>query len=129
MSDLLLDTHVFLWWQVKDRRLAETARQSIAAPSVRAFVSAASVWEIAIKQRSGKLAFGVSPVLAIAANGFSELPVVGLDAERAGGLDWAHTDPFDRLLVAQAMRHGLVLVTSDAAIVRFRGVAQLWAGT
>ena len=128
MSDLLLDTHVFLWWQVKDRRLADAARQSIAAPSVRVFVSAASVWEIAIKQRSGKLAFGVSPVTAIAANGFSELPIAGLDAEHAGALEWPHTDPFDRLLVAQAMRHGLVLVTSDAEIVRFRGVPQLWAG-
>jgi len=56
------------------------------------------------------------------------LPIVDLDAERADTLDWAHTDPFDRLLVAQAMRHGLVLVTADAAIARFRGIAQLWAG-
>jgi PIN domain nuclease of toxin-antitoxin system len=128
LSDLLLDTHVLLWWEDESRRLGEEARRVISDRANRVHVSAASVWEANLKVRKGKLKLRGSLVAAITSNGFFELPVTGVDAERAGALEWAHTDPFDRLLLAQAMRHGLVLVTSDAEIVRFRGVAQLWAG-
>jgi PIN domain nuclease of toxin-antitoxin system len=92
------------------------------------FISAASVWEIATKRRLGKLVFEGSATAAIGANGFHELPVLPIDAEEAGDLAWQHADPFDRLLVAQAIRLGLVLVTADRAIRAFGGVAQLWAG-
>ena len=125
--DLLLDTHVFMWWQMGDRRLGGLARETIES-AARVFVSAVSVWEIAIKRRAGKLVFEVSPVPAISGNGFVELPISGGDAERAGSLDWAHSDPFDRLLVAQAERTSGVLVTADREIAAYRGIAQLWAG-
>ncbi len=64
----------------------------------------------------------------IEANGFHELPILAEDAESAGGLEWVHNDPFDRLLVAQARRGTLTLLTADAAIRAYHGIVQLWAG-
>jgi PIN domain nuclease of toxin-antitoxin system len=126
--NLLLDTHVFLWWDRQDSALNEHARDAIEDPRNSVFISAASVWEIAIKRRLGKLTFHGSASAAIGANGFQELPIVPLDAEDAGNLAWPHNDPFDRLLVAQAMRFGFVLLTADQSIRTFAGVAQLPAG-
>jgi PIN domain nuclease of toxin-antitoxin system len=126
--NLLLDTHVFLWWDRQDPALNEHARDAIADPHNDVFISAASVWEIAIKRRLGKLMFHGSASAAIGANGFEELPIVPLDAEDAGNLAWPHDDPFDRLLVAQAMRLGFVLLTADHSIRTFAGLAQLPAG-
>ena len=125
--ELLLDTQAFLWWQTSSTRLGAAARAAIAAPANVVFVSVASVWEIAIKRRLGKLAFADSIASAIAANGFVDLPIGAPDAERAGDLDWDHDDPFDRLIVAQAANRGLTLVTADAAVRRYGGVAQLRA--
>jgi len=126
--NLLLDTHVFLWWDTQSPALNAAARAAIQDPRNAVFVSAATVWEIAIKRRLGKLTFTGSASAAIAANGFHELPILPLDAEDAGDLLWRHGDPFDRLLVAQTIRQGLILVTADKAIRAFDGVAQLWAG-
>ena len=126
--NLLLDTHVFLWWDKQDPTLNAAARAAIQEPRNAVFVSAATVWEIAIKRRLGKLVFNGSAAAAIGANGFHELPILPLDAEDAGNLSWHHGDPFDRLVVAQAIRQGLILVTADKAIRGFDGVAQLWAG-
>jgi PIN domain nuclease of toxin-antitoxin system len=125
---LLLDTHVFLWWDGNHPGLSVPARTAIAGAANRVLVSAASISEIAIKRRLGKLSFDGSPTAAIAANGFEELPVLPLDAEQAGALDWAHADPFDRLLVAQANRLAATLVTADAAVRDYGKVALLWAG-
>jgi PIN domain nuclease of toxin-antitoxin system len=125
---LLLDTHVFLWWEADSAALNGVAKQAIADPANQIFVSAASVWEIAIKRRLGKLAFGGSPVVAIGKNGFFELAILPMDAEAAGDLDWPHNDPFDRLLVAQAGRLRATLVTADAVIRAFDPVVTLWAG-
>jgi PIN domain nuclease of toxin-antitoxin system len=126
--NLLLDTHVFLWWNQQDAALNTNARNAIEDPRNNVFISGASVWEIAIKRRLGKLAFQGSACSAIGANRFQELPVVAQDAEDAGNLAWHHNDPFDRLLVAQATRLGLVLLTADHSIRIFGGVAQLPAG-
>ena len=126
--NLLLDTHVFLWWDRQDPALNASARDAIEEPRNNVFVSAASVWEIAIKRRLGKLTFHGSARAAIGANGFHELPIVPLDAEEAGSLPWQHNDPFDRLLAAQAMRLGFVLVTADHLVRTFGGIAQLSAG-
>jgi PIN domain nuclease of toxin-antitoxin system len=123
--NLLLDTHVFLWWDRRDQALSAGARVAIEDPSNDVFISAASVWEIAIKRRLGKVTFHGSASSAIGANGFHELPI---DAEDAGKLAWRHNDPFDRLLVAQAMRLGLVLLTADRSIRSCNGVALLPAG-
>lgn len=124
----MLDTHVFLWWDRNDPALNVDARAVIETPANNIFVSAASIWEVAIKRRLGKLQFQGSAAAAIGANGFLELPIVPADAEQAGELNWRHTDPFDRLLVAQAMRLGLTLVTADKSIRAFGGVAQLLVG-
>jgi PIN domain nuclease of toxin-antitoxin system len=126
--NLLLDTHVFLWWDRQDPALNVIARAAIQEARNAVFVSAATVWEIAIKRRLGKLVFKGSASAAIGANGFHELPILPLDAEDAGDLSWRHGDPFDRLLVAQAIRQGLILVTADKAVRAFDSVAQLWAG-
>jgi PIN domain nuclease of toxin-antitoxin system len=125
---LLLDTHVFLWWDSGNPLLNQAARRAIADPANQVFVSAASVWEIAIKRRLGKLAFGGSPSAAIGKNGFFELAILPMDAEAAGDLVWDHADPFDRLLAAQTSRLRGTLVTADAMIRAFDPVVTLWAG-
>ena len=125
--DILLDTHAFIWWDGDSRELSPACRSAIADPANRIFVSAVSVWEIGIKRRTGKLAFSGSAVEAIRNNGFIELPILGRDAEAAAGLDWLHTDPFDRLLVAQALVSGLILATADKAIRAYGDVAQIAA--
>ncbi len=126
---LLLDTHALLWWDSGGGRLSVEARRVIADPAHQVFVSAVSIWEMAIKRRLGKLAFDGSPAAMIGANGFFELVVTPADGELAGGLDWAHKDPFDQLLVAQAIRVGAVFMTADAAVRAFGGVAVFWAGS
>ncbi len=125
---LLLDTHVFLWWEAGDPRLGAVARQTIGDQANQIFVSAASVWEIATKRRTGKLAFAGSAVGAIGKNGFFEFPIMPMDAELAGDLDWGHRDPFDRLLVAQSVRLRGTLVTADAVVRAFEPAVTLWAG-
>jgi PIN domain nuclease of toxin-antitoxin system len=126
--NLLLDTHVFLWWDRADKALNAETHALITDPANQVFISAASIWEIAIKRRLKKLDFRGSAVAAIAANGFHELPILPVDAEAAGALAWHHNDPFDRMLVAQARRLGLTLATADAAIRNLGTIAQIWAG-
>lgn len=124
--ELLLDTHAFLWWDASDPQLAPACAAAIADPANRVFVSAASVWEIAVKQQAGRLTFTGSPSQAIARNGFLALPISAEHAEAAAALPPIHQDPFDRILIAQAMLRGLVLATADAAIKRY-AVSQLSA--
>jgi PIN domain nuclease of toxin-antitoxin system len=107
--------------------LSAAGRSAIADPSNRVFVSAASVWEIGIKRRTGRLAFSGSAVEAVRKNGFLELPILGRDAELAASLEWTNADPFDRILVAQAQVGSLTLATVDRAIRSFGGVAQIMA--
>lgn len=117
---LLLDTHVLLWWDSGDRHLPEVLRSAIASPKNDIFVSAVTVWEIAIKRASGKLAFLGSASKAIQQHGFESLPITVEDAEAAGSLPQLHRDPFDRLLVAQAQLEGLVLVSVDEQILKYK---------
>ena len=126
--NLLLDTHVFIWWDQQSSALNAQARAAIEDPGNNIYVSAASVWEIAVKRQRGKLRFSGSAFAAIGANGFHELPILPLEAEEAGCLPWRHADPFDRLLAAQAMRLGMSLVTADMAVRDFGAITQLWAG-
>ncbi len=125
--NLLLDTHVFLWWENQNPALSSSAHQSISSADNSIYVSAASVWEIAIKWRLGKLAFSGSATSAIDANGFCAEAILPIDAENAGDLAWSHGDPFDRLLVVQAIRLGCMLVTADRSILAFGAVPHLWA--
>jgi PIN domain nuclease of toxin-antitoxin system len=129
MSGLLLDTHALVWWLTDDDSLSAHARRAIGDDGRDVVVSAASAWEIATKQRLGRLA-SVPPAGAwfgalIAANGFRHLDVSYLHALRAGALPAAHRDPFDRMLAAQAEMEGLSLVTRDPAFAHF-GTATVW---
>lgn len=126
--NLLLDIDVFLWWDMQAKTLNADTRAVIADPANQIFVSAVSIWEIAIKRRLGKLDFRGSAVAAISANGFHELPILPIDAENSGALAWQHNDPFDRMLVAQARRLTFTLATTDAAIRAYANVAQIWVG-
>ena len=121
--DILIDTHIFLWWDSQSSRLAPHETDLIAKPENRIYVSAASIWEIAIKRRLGKLSFSGSLVEAIRANSFVELAMTGADCEAAGELAWTHSEPFDRMIVAQAQRHHMTLITADEAMQAFIGVA------
>jgi PIN domain nuclease of toxin-antitoxin system len=115
--NLLLDTHVLIWWD-EGRRLAAEARRAIAdADSV--YVSAASAWEVAIKIGLGRLRPIRTVEQAVDESGFLELPVTFRHAERVGKLPPHHRDPFDRLLIAQADVEELTLVTRDAVFARY----------
>jgi PIN domain nuclease of toxin-antitoxin system len=117
---LLLDTHAFLWWNARDIHLPESHRAAIELAENIVFVSAVTVWEIAIKRASGKLSFSLPIGEAIKGHGFVELPISVAHAEWAGALPPLHRDPFDRLLVAQAHMEGLTLVTVDEQILRYQ---------
>lgn len=120
--DLLLDTHVCVWWATDPTRLAEAARRAIADPATSVWVSAASAWELSIKVRAGKLRLDVRELFAgLGRDGFGVLGIGIDDGADAGSLDWSHRDPFDRMLVAQARRSGHRLVTRDTAILTFLG--------
>jgi PIN domain nuclease of toxin-antitoxin system len=125
--DLLLDTHVLLWWDQNDAKLATAVRDMLANREHQVFVSAASPWEMAIKARRGRLIFRGSPAKMIEENGFLPLPITPEHGERAGSLPWEHADPFDRMLVAQALEEDLVLVHADTTIRTYGVVSQLWA--
>lgn len=117
---LLLDTHAFVWWLTDDRRLGAEARQRIADERALVHVSAAVLWEIAIKSALGKLDVGSADLVAeIPANGFLELPMSGAHATAAGALPRHHEDPFDRMLIAQARLERLVIVTRNPVFSRY----------
>ncbi len=119
---LLLDTHTFLWWD--DGTLpAKVVRRIRAADEVH--VSAASAWEVAIKAGLGKITVKGSFADAVKDYGFDELPVGFAHAELVRTLPPLHRDPFDRILVAQAIVEGLTLVTRDALVTAY-AVPTVW---
>ena len=125
---VLLDTHVFIWWDSLNSKLPASVADIIRDGRNDIFVSAATAWEISTKRRLGKIDFSGSVCEAIQASGFSELPVSAVDAEFAGAFEWRHRDPFDRLLLAQAHGQSLTFVTADHTIREFSSVNQIWAG-
>jgi PIN domain nuclease of toxin-antitoxin system len=110
---LLIDTHILLWADQRPGLIAPTLRSAMRDETNEIVVSAASVWEIAIKRAIGKLTFERPIVAAVLAFGFEILPVSGIHAEHAGSLPRHHNDPFDRLIIAQAYLEGMVLGTQD----------------
>ena len=122
---LLLDSHAFLWWLADDPKLAKEAREALTAPSSIIHVSAATVWELAIKARRGKLDLGgANLVEEIEESDFVELPMTAQHALIAGSLPPHHEDPFDRMLIAQAKVEDLTIITRDS-VFRDYGVAIL----
>jgi PIN domain nuclease of toxin-antitoxin system len=115
---LLLDTHVVLWWRLNSSRLTRPVRQRIATADV-VWVSAASGWEAAIKQGLGKLHLADSFLWMIEDSDFDELPVTLRHAEQVATLPNHHSDPFDRMLVAQARVEGASIVTHDPQFERY----------
>lgn len=116
---LLLDTHVFIWAVTDSRKLAASARKMIVAAS-EVHVSAASIWEIAIKARLGKIdGDPLKMADAIERSGFVELPICSRHAVMVAHLPLHHADPFDRLLVAQAVSEPLILLTADEALAPY----------
>ena len=113
---LLLDTHVVLWWLADDPRLSDAAVRAIANGSNDVLVSAASVWEVEIKRAKGTLEAPGDVVEQIEAAGFDLLSITGLHAREAGRLPGHHNDPFDRMLVAQAVVEDATLVSGDTVI-------------
>lgn len=113
---VLLDTHTLLWWLAGDESLSTRAIQVISSPKTTVYVSAASAWEIAIKKALGKLQSPDNLVAALAANRFQHLPVTIEHALHAGSLPRHHDDPFDRMLIAQALLEKLTVITRDKTI-------------
>jgi len=126
---LLLDTHAFLWWLAGDEALSPEARKAIADEDNTIFVSAASAWEIATKHRIGKLPGAASIVIdmdrILAEQGFDGLSISLRHAQAAGALPGPHRDPFDRMLIAQAMLEDLILVSNEEPFDAY-GVKRLW---
>lgn len=112
---LLLDTHVLLWWLVDDPTLSGEIKDRL-DDEAEVFVSAASVWEIAIKHAKGRLTGPPDLPERVQDCGFRELPIAARHAVAAGRLPMIHADPFDRMLIAQARSDDLTLATRDPVI-------------
>jgi PIN domain nuclease of toxin-antitoxin system len=121
---LLLDTHVVLWWQRDDRRLNRAARRAIAEADV-VWVSAVSGWEAAIKSALGRLRLDEPFSVLLAADDFAELPITLAHTARLHQMPTHHGDPFDRMLVAQALTERATIVSHDRALAPY-GVPMLW---
>lgn len=126
---LLLDTHAFLWWVAEPDRLSTGVLESLADEANEVFVSAVTAWEVTTKFRLGKLPIAATfvgdLVLAIALEGFRELPLTVAQAAQAGALRGPNRDPFDRMLVAQALGGDLTLVSNETVFDGY-GVSRLW---
>jgi PIN domain nuclease of toxin-antitoxin system len=121
---LLLDTQLLLWAAGVPDRLSAKARKLLNDPRNELLFSAASLWEIAIKITLGREDFRVEPRLlrrGLLDNGYAELPVTSQHAVNIDSLPPLHKDPFDRLLLAQALSEGITLVTGDAQLARYPG--------
>ena len=124
---LLLDTHVVLWAVGEPHRLPADARALMEEEATELVFSAASLWEIAIKNGLGRASFSVDPRLLrrnLLENDYRELPITGAHATAVDLLPPIHRDPFDRILIAQAQIEGLTLVTADSMLARYPGPIQ-----
>jgi PIN domain nuclease of toxin-antitoxin system len=121
---LLLDTHLLLWAAGDPARLAPAARTLIEDPNNELVFSAASLWEVAIKSALGRSDFRADARIlrrGLVDNGYVELPITGEHAAAVAGLPPLHADPFDRILVAQALVEGITLLTSDPMVAQYPG--------
>jgi PIN domain nuclease of toxin-antitoxin system len=124
--ELLLDSHVLLWADMRPRALSPEARAAIIEPTNIIHVSAASVWELEMKRAAGKLGIPRSSVDIVAGYGFRLLAIEPMHAMTAAHLPRHHADPFDRMLVAQAISEGLTLVTRDRTLAVYQ-LPIVWA--
>ncbi len=125
---LLLDTHVLLWAAGEPERLPRSTQEVLEDSAVAVTFSAASIWEVAIKNGLGRADFSVDPRVlrrGLLEHGYVELPVTGAHAAAVDVLPDIHRDPFDRLLIAQAHAEGLTLLTAGRVIGRYPGPIQV----
>lgn len=126
MKRLLLDTNVVVWLLLGDRgSVTDVARKALEEGGNAVSVSAVSVWEIAIKRSIGKLSIEDRWASALTRLGFDPMPITSLHAEHVDGLPWHHRDPFDRLLISQALLEDRAIVSADARLSAY-GVEVLW---
>lgn len=122
---ILLDTHIYLWWLQDNPKLSLQARASIES-ATEVYVSSASLWEAAIKISIGKLDADIEALAAhIVLSGYIELPVIAKHSVQLTRLPELHRDPFDRMLVAQAMCEPLRLLTADQQLVGYSELVDL----
>ncbi|MSQ72520.1 MAG: type II toxin-antitoxin system VapC family toxin [Betaproteobacteria bacterium] len=122
---LLLDTHIFLWYLAASRKLHKSVFNRIEIADV-VFISAASIWEAGIKIRQGRLQASSGDLVAgIGSSGFIELPITATHSALAASLPEYHRDPFDRMLIAQAMSEPLKLVTADGILRRYSDLVEV----
>ena len=125
---LLLDTHLLLWAAGQPEKLSAKARQLLEDPGNALYFSAASIWEIAIKRTLGRDDFRVEPRVlrrGLVDNGYDELAITSDHALATDGLPPIHKDPFDRILVAQAVTEGITLLTADPMVAAYPGPVRL----
>ncbi len=126
---LLLDTHIFLWFISGDSRLPATVRSAIQDPANEAYLSVVSLWEAIIKYQLGKLPLPQPPEIYLprqrAAHQIASLEVDEASVAQLAALPPLHRDLFDRLLICQALQHGLTLATVDAAVRAYPAVSLL----
>jgi len=116
---VLLDSHIVLWWDKDLSKLTEAQRAAIRDSENEVFVSAVTAWELGIKRSTGKLAFADSIQALAQRFGFTELSITMAHGELAASLPLQHKDPFDRMLVAQAILERMVLVTADGRLAEY----------
>jgi PIN domain nuclease of toxin-antitoxin system len=119
MMKILLDTHILIWWLSKASRLSQTEIDLITDSDNFIFVSAATAWEIAVKKMIGKLEAPDDLPVALAINNFLELPITIEHSQKLYQLPLHHNDPFDRIMIAQAMSEDLTFMTRDAKIALY----------
>ena len=125
MAKYLLDTHIFLWWMSDAEQLSQEVFDIISDGSNQIYISSATIWEIAIKEALGKLEIDADLDHAIEENGFVELKVSAICANATKKLEQIHRDPFDRMLIAQAIERDMTLITVDGYIVQYNDVKVL----
>ncbi len=116
--NLLLDSHIVLWWLSDDKRLSRKAHWLIERAD-EVFVSAATTWELVVKASLGKLRMPEGFLEVVEEQGFTHLPITPLHALAVRSLPWHHRDPFDRILLAQATVQGLGLVSGNEALAPY----------
>ena len=122
---LLLDTHIFLWYLVASRKLSKPVLNRIEMADV-VFISAATIWEAGIKIKQGRLEANIDDLYeGIASSGFVELPISARHSVIAANLPEHHRDPFDRMLIAQAMSEPLKLLTADVLLQQYSELVEV----
>jgi PIN domain nuclease of toxin-antitoxin system len=122
---LLLDTHILIWWLCDDSKLLLPEKDLIANPDNLVFISAAACWEITVKKMIGKLDAPDDLPTALAANDFIELPITVRHTQYLSQLSPHHNDPFDRIMIAQAIAEELAFMTRDSKILLYSDISFL----